>query len=63
MDATHSIPVSDLMKTVTCEIELTGMKTAQARLSLGIVLFKFAAWVTGMKGKISVVGKTVGEIV
>ena len=50
------------MKNVTCEIILTGMKTQAARLKIGILLFKFAVWVTGMKGEITVGGKTLGEM-
>lgn len=56
------VPISDLTKTVTCEIELTGERTAKFRLSVGIILFKFATWVAGMKGKVTVGKQTVGEI-
>ncbi|MFH2075681.1 MAG: hypothetical protein ABIJ57_10110 [Pseudomonadota bacterium] len=57
-----SLPVGDLMKKATCEIVLTGMKTWKARLSLGIVLFKLAAWVMGMKGNINIGDQVLGEI-
>jgi hypothetical protein len=58
-----TMPMSDLMKTVTCEIELTGVRSWKVRLAIGMVLFKFAAWVTGMKVTIKVGNQTLGEIV
>lgn len=63
MDATYEMRMSELMKSVTCEITLTGVMASKVRLVLGVALFKFAAWVTGMKGKITVGNQTLGEIV
>ena len=57
------MPISDLMRTVICEIELTGVKTARVRLSIGCLLFKLAAWITGMKGSIKVGNSVIGTIV
>lgn len=60
MDA--SIPVSSMMKNVTCEITLTGLKIWKARLWVGILLFKFAVWAMGMKGTVKVGDSVLGEM-
>lgn len=62
MQSELSIPMSSITKELTCEITLTGMKTQEVRFWLGCQLFKIAAWVTGMKGKITVGDSNVGEI-
>jgi len=61
--AAMKIPISDVMKNVTCEITLTGMKTWKVRFSAGVLLFRLAAWVIGMKGEIKVGDQTLGTIV
>jgi hypothetical protein len=63
MEATYQMRMAELMKSVTCEITLTGVMASKMRLVAGVVLFKFAAWVTGMKGKITMGKQTLGEIV
>jgi len=57
-----SIPLSDVLQDVSCEINLTGIKTWELRFKLGCMLFKLAAWVIGMQGKITVGNATLGEI-
>jgi len=57
------IPIRIITKNIMCEIALTGVKTFNARMSLGILLFRFAAWVTGMQGKVTVGDQALGEMV
>ena len=59
----YKVPMSKLMKDVTCEISLTGVKTWKMRFWFGVLLFEFAAWVAGMKGSIKLNSKPLGEIV
>lgn len=40
-------PVSQAMKNITITVKLTGLKPLVWRMKLGILLFKFAAWVIG----------------
>jgi hypothetical protein len=49
-----SIPISSVMKNVTCTAYVAGIKTWKVRLAAGIWLFKLAAWVTGMKVEVKV---------
>jgi hypothetical protein len=58
-----SIPCSDVVNQLCCEIELTGIKTFKLRFAIGVLIFKLAAWVVGMKGTVTVGDTTLGEIV
>ncbi len=42
------IPVAGLMKGVTIKVKLTGYRRWHLRLRVGIVLMRFAIWLSGM---------------
>lgn len=62
MDATYEMKMAELIKNITCEITLTGVITSRVRLVLGVLLFRFAAWVTGTEGRIMIGNSVLGEI-
>jgi len=57
-----NMPITSILKNASCEINLTGIKTWKARLWLAVKLFKFAAWMMGMKGNINIGDHVLGEI-
>lgn len=62
MEATYEMKMSELMKSVTCEVVLTGVMSSKFRLVVGVLLFKLAVWVTGMRGEVMFGGKVLGEM-
>ena len=62
MEATYEMRMADLMKSITCEITLTGIITSRVRMVLGVLLFRLAVWVTGMTGKVKVGDSVLGEM-
>jgi len=44
---TKTINVNEVMKDITLEITITGIKVFRIRMVIGILLIKLAAWVLG----------------
>ena len=47
------IPMKEVMRSITCEVKLTGIDGWRIKRTVGIWLFKFGAWVMGMNCRIT----------
>lgn len=45
--AAHELPMAEVMRSVTMELRLTGVRVFRARLSVGMMLLRLAARVMG----------------
>ena len=47
-ERTINIPMASVAKDLTVNVKLTGLRRWHLRLQLGLVLMRFAIWVSGM---------------
>lgn len=52
----HEVPMSDLMKNITVEVTVTGMKSFRVRFAIGTFLMKLSAKIMGVGLKIDLKG-------
>ena len=49
---TINIPIASVAKDMTVNVKLTGFRRWHLRLQLGLVLMRFAIWISGMGFKV-----------